>query len=109
MDSNNGFKPPHSGANHASAYAMAHNQNSDASAIPTDSLSDGSAQGESEKAGAPAPPAFPDGGLRAWSVAAGHAGAMFCTFGYINSFGFVTLENLLLENLMKTVANICSA
>ncbi|KAI3391322.1 hypothetical protein diail_7513, partial [Diaporthe ilicicola] len=66
---------------------MAHNQNSDASAIPTDSLSDGSAQGESEKAGAPAPPAFPDGGLRAWSVAAGHAGAMFCTFGYINSFG----------------------
>lgn len=36
-----------------------------------------------------APLDFPEGGLRAWSVAAGHAGAMFCTFGYINSFGFV--------------------
>lgn len=36
-----------------------------------------------------ASPTFPEGCLRAWSVAAGHAGAMFCTFGYINSFGFV--------------------
>jgi hypothetical protein len=30
---------------------------------------------------------FPDGGGRAWSVAAGCAGILFCTFGYINSFG----------------------
>ncbi|TGO82216.1 hypothetical protein BPOR_0887g00020 [Botrytis porri] len=30
---------------------------------------------------------FPDGGARAWSVAAGAAGVLFCTFGYINSFG----------------------
>ncbi|KAF5869999.1 putative monocarboxylate permease-like protein [Botrytis fragariae] len=30
---------------------------------------------------------FPDGGARAWSVAAGAAGVLFCTFGYINAFG----------------------
>ncbi|KAM3084668.1 hypothetical protein ACMFMG_003129 [Clarireedia jacksonii] len=30
---------------------------------------------------------FPDGGARAWSVAAGAAGILFCTFGYINTFG----------------------
>ncbi|KAA8574621.1 hypothetical protein EYC84_003873 [Monilinia fructicola] len=30
---------------------------------------------------------FPDGGVRAWSVAAGAAGVLFCTFGYINAFG----------------------
>lgn len=44
---------------------------------------------------AAAPPDFPEGGLRAWSVAAGNAGAMFCTFGYINSFGFVCLPRTL--------------
>ncbi|KJK65615.1 MFS like protein [Aspergillus parasiticus SU-1] len=32
-------------------------------------------------------PDFRDGGLRAWSVAAGAAGLMFCAFGYVNSFG----------------------
>lgn len=53
------------------------------------SLSDVRSSGDQEKASPPAHMAFPDGGLRAWSVAAGHAGAMFCTFGYINSFGFV--------------------
>ncbi|RAL60355.1 hypothetical protein DID88_000131 [Monilinia fructigena] len=30
---------------------------------------------------------FPDGGAKAWSVAAGAAGVLFCTFGYINAFG----------------------
>ncbi|QSZ33609.1 hypothetical protein DSL72_005177 [Monilinia vaccinii-corymbosi] len=30
---------------------------------------------------------FPDGGARAWSVAAGAAGLLFCTFGYTNAFG----------------------
>lgn len=30
---------------------------------------------------------FPDGGARAWSVAAGAAGVLFCTFGYANAFG----------------------
>ncbi|PYH97114.1 putative monocarboxylate permease [Aspergillus ellipticus CBS 707.79] len=30
---------------------------------------------------------FPEGGLRAWIVALGNAGVMFCTLGYINSWG----------------------
>jgi hypothetical protein len=30
---------------------------------------------------------FPDGGGRAWSVAAACAGILFSTFGYVNSFG----------------------
>lgn len=30
---------------------------------------------------------FPEGGVRAWLVAAGTAGVMFCTLGYVNSFG----------------------
>ncbi|KAJ4194873.1 hypothetical protein NW755_002293 [Fusarium falciforme] len=30
---------------------------------------------------------FPDGGLRAWLVAIGAAGAFFCTLGYTNVFG----------------------
>lgn len=35
------------------------------------------------------PPDFPDGGRRAWSVAIGCSGILFCTFGYINAFGYV--------------------
>jgi len=31
--------------------------------------------------------AFPEGGARAWSVAAGCAGILSCTFGYVNAFG----------------------
>ena len=34
-----------------------------------------------------APP--PNGGFRAWSVAVGAFSALICTFGYLNSFGFV--------------------
>ena len=30
---------------------------------------------------------FPDGGTRAWLVACGCAGILFCTFGYANAFG----------------------
>ena len=30
---------------------------------------------------------FPEGGARAWSVALGAAGVLFCTFGYVNAFG----------------------
>ena len=30
---------------------------------------------------------FPEGGARAWFVAAGTAGVLFCTLGYANSFG----------------------
>ncbi|OGM42350.1 hypothetical protein ABOM_007909 [Aspergillus bombycis] len=43
-------------------------------------------------------PEFPDGGSRAWSVAAGAAGLMFCAFGYVNSFG-VYQEYYLLNQL----------
>jgi hypothetical protein len=32
---------------------------------------------------------FPEGGARAWSVAFGAAGTLFCTFGYANAFGCV--------------------
>lgn len=35
----------------------------------------------------PGQPSFPEGGARAWSVAAGCAGILFSTFGYINAFG----------------------
>jgi hypothetical protein len=31
---------------------------------------------------------FPEGGARAWSVAAGTAGVTFCTLGYLNSYGY---------------------
>lgn len=41
----------------------------------------------SSRVSAPWEPDFPDGGLQAWSVAAGAAGLMFCAFGYVNSFG----------------------
>ncbi|KAL4881190.1 major facilitator superfamily domain-containing protein [Aspergillus karnatakaensis] len=30
---------------------------------------------------------FPEGGSRAWGVALGNAGVMFCTLGYVNSWG----------------------
>jgi hypothetical protein len=30
---------------------------------------------------------FPEGGLRAWIVAACGSGILFCAFGYLNSFG----------------------
>lgn len=30
---------------------------------------------------------FPEGGFRAWSVALGTGGVLFCTFGYANAFG----------------------
>ena len=36
---------------------------------------------------------FPEGGARAWSVALGTAGVLFCTFGYANAFGYADLLN----------------
>lgn len=30
---------------------------------------------------------FPEGGARGWATTAGAAGVLFCTFGYINTFG----------------------
>lgn len=40
--------------------------------------SDEKTQGEEE---------FPEGGARAWGVALGCGGILFCTFGFANSFG----------------------
>ncbi|KAB8279162.1 MFS general substrate transporter [Aspergillus minisclerotigenes] len=45
-------------------------------------------------------PDFPDGGLRAWSVAAGAAGLMLCAFGYVNSFG--VYQGYYLANQLST-------
>lgn len=33
----------------------------------------------------------PEGGLRAWTVVAGSAATMFCTFGYLTGFGYVLI------------------
>lgn len=43
-----------------------------------------------EKPAAQLPPhmVFPEGGARAWGVALGTAGVLFCTFGYANAFGY---------------------
>lgn len=38
----------------------------------------------------PSETTFPDGGLQAWSVAISASFALFCTFGYANSFGYVS-------------------
>lgn len=42
---------------------------------------------DAEKQPPPAGADFPDGGPRAWSVALATSGIMFCTMGYMNSFG----------------------
>ena len=49
-----------------------------------------------EKAPVPqnGPPPFPEGGLRAWSVAIGCSGVLFSTFGYVNAFGCVLASML---------------
>ena len=35
-----------------------------------------------------APPSFPEGGTKAWLVAAGHTMTMFTTWGYLYAFGY---------------------
>ena len=42
-------------------------------------------------------PTFPEGGLRAWSVALGSSGVLFSTFGYVNAFGYVSPLKLILK------------
>ncbi len=37
---------------------------------------------------------FPEGGARAWGVAFGTSLAVFCTLGYVNSFGYVEVPIL---------------
>jgi hypothetical protein len=56
---------------------------------PVDSDPENSVEIKSiEETSAPAQHNFPEGGLRAWSVAIGAAGVIFCTFGYANAFGY---------------------
>ncbi|KKY26214.1 putative monocarboxylate permease-like protein [Diplodia seriata] len=51
------------------------------------SITSASSPGPSQHPTAAGPGDFPEGGFRAWSVAAGTAAALFCTMGYLNSFG----------------------
>ncbi|WEW58082.1 hypothetical protein PRK78_003549 [Emydomyces testavorans] len=44
-------------------------------------------------------PAFPDGGLRAWLAVAGAFCTMFCTFGYLSTFG--VLESYYYSNILR--------
>jgi hypothetical protein len=48
---------------------------------------------------------FPEGGRRAWFVASGAAGVLFCTFGYANAFGSVRgmhfTHNINIPNMKK--------
>jgi hypothetical protein len=62
--------------------------------MPLESDIEASIEGQSdEKTSCPqgGPQDFPEGGLRAWSVAIGCAGVLFSTFGYVNAFGSVFL------------------
>jgi hypothetical protein len=43
---------------------------------------------------------FPEGGARAWCVAAGTAGVTFCTLGYLNSFGYAPPRPRLMLDLL---------
>jgi hypothetical protein len=48
---------------------------------------------------------FPEGGARAWCVAAGTAGVTFCTLGYLNSFGYAPpMPRLMLDKLFAKQA-----
>ena len=50
----------------------------------------GAAEPETEKEQAPPPQDdFPEGGIRAWGVVAGAFCVLFCTFGYLNAYGYV--------------------
>ncbi|EER23877.1 Major Facilitator Superfamily protein [Coccidioides posadasii C735 delta SOWgp] len=44
-------------------------------------------------------PTFPDGGLKAWLAVAGAFSTMFCTFGYLSTFG--VLESYYFSNLLR--------
>lgn len=46
---------------------------------------------ETNKENPPADDVFPEGGLKAWGVVAGAFCVLFCTFGYLNTFGYVCL------------------
>lgn len=50
---------------------------------------------------------FPDGGFRAWSVAAGASGVLFSTFGYANAFGYA-FYTLLFHSTKLIIYSVCS-
>lgn len=37
---------------------------------------------------------FPEGGVKAWGVVAGAFCVLFCTFGYLNAYGYALLPEL---------------
>ncbi|KFX95821.1 hypothetical protein O988_05617 [Pseudogymnoascus sp. VKM F-3808] len=49
---------------------------------------EGSFNAADDNKGTAPPMTFPEGGARGWTTTAGAAGVLFCTFGYINTFGF---------------------
>jgi hypothetical protein len=62
---------------------------------PTDSDPENSVEIKpTEESSAAAIHNFPEGGPRAWSVAIGAAGVIFCTFGYANAFGYAFLFDI---------------
>jgi len=59
--------------------------------IPQESDVEASVEGQPDERASnkqAGPPAFPEGGVRAWSVAIGCSGVLFSTFGYVNAFGY---------------------
>ena len=46
---------------------------------------------ENENEERPQDDAFPDGGLQAWGVVAGAFCVLFCTFGYLNAYGYASI------------------
>lgn len=56
-------------------------------------IKDGSFNVADEDKGTTTVVTFPEGGTRGWATAAGAAGVLFCTFGYINTFGYVFNSN----------------
>lgn len=66
-------------------------QSNSATTLPAGDTEMGVAEGscndvDGEKGTAPVV-TFPEGGARGWATTAGAAGVLFCTFGYINTFG----------------------
>lgn len=50
-------------------------------------VTDGSCNAADGEKGTSPVVTFPEGGARGWATTAGAAGVLFCTFGYINTFG----------------------
>jgi hypothetical protein len=74
-----------------------------APSVDTDAEKGGNDATESLKEVGAAHQEFPEGGARAWATASGTALIMFCTLGYVNSWGYVTkLRRLRCSYLLLT-------